>query len=77
VTPDLVAFAELAARMSPAQVLATRERKIYEIASLEASIAKRQRDFPMHKADYDILRDQRRCAQLRREVDYLATVRRS
>jgi len=56
---------------SPDQVRALRDGIISEIALLEASVARRQRDFPMHAQDFDILRDQRRCAERRREVDYL------
>jgi hypothetical protein len=72
VTEELAPIAVHAARMSSNQVRALRDAIAREITRLEASIVRRQRDFPMHAHDLDIKRDQHRCAVRRRELAYLA-----
>ncbi|MGB9331496.1 MAG: hypothetical protein WCB10_12075 [Steroidobacteraceae bacterium] len=71
---EVAAIATHAARLSTDQLRALRDRIVAEIESLEASIARRQRAFPMQAHDFDIQRDQARCVQRRREVAYLNRV---
>jgi hypothetical protein len=68
---NLHAIARFAEGLSKEQVQAVRDNIVTEIADLEASVAQRQRTFPMHANDFDITRDRLTCARRRREVTYL------